>query len=46
MLIHPKSAPIILKLCQHNWDKPSLDLYLYIVKSVAIIITDFTDIAI
>ena len=26
MLIHPKNAPIILKLCQHNWDKPTCQL--------------------
>ena len=24
MLIHPKSVPITPRLCQHNWDKPTL----------------------
>ena len=24
MLNEPKTVPIILKLCQHNWEKPSL----------------------
>ena len=23
MLIEPKTVPIILKLCQHNWEEPS-----------------------
>ena len=23
MLIEPKTVPIILKLCQHNWEEPT-----------------------
>jgi len=27
MLNPPKEVPIILKLCQHNWDKPNSVAY-------------------
>ena len=27
MLNEPKTVPIILKLCQHNWEKPTYNYY-------------------
>ena len=27
MLIEPKTVPIILKLCQHNWEEPIHSTY-------------------
>ena len=43
MLILMKRVPIILKLCQHNWDKPNQDPLLVPTPCVAVAIKNFNN---